>query len=219
MLLSFLDISQAFASGKSAEKAPGTALIDKARSDGISFGLMNIPNTLTLFRIIAIPALVVILLTNFKSKEIVAFCLFVLTALTDMLDGFLARRRKQITVLGQLLDPIADKLLVTAVFICLVETGAVPAWIVVIIIGREMAVTGFRAISSSQGINIPASTSGKVKMNAEIYTLALLILGRSYLGKLYILSQIGLWVVVLSALFSAAEYAIKYGPRVLMRRP
>ena len=175
----------------------------------------DIPNSLTILRICIIPILVFVLLSPFDGKELIAFVIFMIGALTDMLDGFWARRKKQVTVFGQLLDPIADKLLVTSAVICLVELGIVPAWIVIIIIGREIAITGFRMIASSKGINIPASKLGKVKMNSETITVLLLILGEKYLGRFYILSQIGLWVVVLSALISAIEYYLKYGSKVL----
>lgn len=180
---------------------------------------MNIPNSLTFLRILLIPVLAFILLTQFKGKELIAFILFLFAALTDMFDGFWARRKKQVTVFGQLLDPIADKLLITSVFVCLVELGVVSAWIVVIIIGREIAVTGFRVLASSKGINIPASTLGKIKMNSETVTILLLILGEKHLGRYYFLSQIGLGTVVLTAILSAVEYYLKYGPKVLAEDP
>ncbi len=176
---------------------------------------MNIPNSLTLLRILVIPMLVFVLVSSLNGKELIAFGIFLLAALTDMLDGFWARRKKQITVFGQLLDPIADKLLITSVFICLVELGIVSAWIVVIIIGREIAVTGFRALASSKGITIPASKLGKIKMNSETITVLLLILGEKHLGPYYFLSHIGLWVVVFSAIVSSIEYYLKYGSKVL----
>ena len=125
---------------------------------------MNLPNLLTSLRIVAIPVLVIVLFTQFEGKELVAFIIFLVAALTDMFDGFLARRREEITILGQILDPIADKLLVASAFICLVELGAVQAWMVVIILGREIAITGFRAIASSKRIYIPSSRLGKIKM-------------------------------------------------------
>jgi len=178
---------------------------------------MNVPNFLTILRIFSIPALVVVLLSQFNGQEIVALCLFLLAALTDMLDGFWARQKKQITIFGQFLDPIADKLLIASAFICLVELGKVSSWMVIIIIGREIAVTGFRAIASSKGYNIPASVLGKIKMVLETGTVSFLILGENYLGKFYFLSQIGLWLVIAIAVLSAAEYYIKFGPRVLSK--
>jgi CDP-diacylglycerol--glycerol-3-phosphate 3-phosphatidyltransferase len=179
---------------------------------------MNLPISLTVLRILFIPVLVVILLIHFNGKELVAFILFLLAVLTDSFDGLLARRKKQETVLGQLLDPVADKLLVASVFICLVGLGAVASWMVVIIIGREIAITGFRAIASTKGINIPASRLGKFKMTFETITICLLILGKKYLGSLNFLSQIGLWLVMITAVVSAAEYYLRFGPKVLSKQ-
>ena len=178
---------------------------------------MNLPIFFTLLRILLIPVLVVVLLSRFEGKELAALAIFVLAAITDSLDGILARRRKQITATGQLLDPIADKLLIASAFICLVELGAVSAWMVIIIIGREIAVTGFRALASSKGIIISASRIAKLKMLFETITIGFLILGEKYLGGFYFLSQILLWIVIATAVLSALEYYIKFGPRVLSK--
>jgi len=179
---------------------------------------VNGPLALTYLRILAVPVLVILLLSNFRGYHIAAFAVFLLATLTDMLDGFWARRKKQITVLGQLLDPTADKLLVVSALICLVGTGAVPAWMAVIIIGREIAVTGFRAMASAKGIHIPASALGKIKMILETGTIGLLLLGEGILGGLYVLSRVGLWLTVAAALISAAEYYRRYGRTVLSGR-
>jgi CDP-diacylglycerol--glycerol-3-phosphate 3-phosphatidyltransferase len=179
---------------------------------------MNIPNILTALRIVCIPALVIVLLIPFGKNNIVAFSIFLLASLTDMLDGFWARRKKLITVSGQLLDPIADKLLVASALICLVELGIVKAWMVIIIIGREIAVTGFRALASSKGYHIPASVLGKIKMVLETTTIMLLLLGKEVLGKFYFFSQLGLWLIIATAIFSAVEYYFKYGRLVLSQR-
>jgi CDP-diacylglycerol--glycerol-3-phosphate 3-phosphatidyltransferase len=173
---------------------------------------------LTYLRILAVPILVVVLLSDFRGNHIAAFAVFILATLTDMLDGFWARRKRQITVLGQLLDPTADKLLVVSALICLVGTGAVPAWMAVIIVGREIAVSGFRAMASAKGINIPASVFGKIKMILETVTIGILLLGEGVLGGLYVLSRVGLWLTVLAALVSAGEYYFRYGRAVLSRR-
>jgi CDP-diacylglycerol---glycerol-3-phosphate 3-phosphatidyltransferase len=173
---------------------------------------------LTCLRILAIPVLVIVLLSRFRGQEVTAFVIFLLAILTDMLDGFWARRRNKITTVGQLLDPTADKLLIVSVLVCLVATGAVPAWMAVIIIGREIAVTGFRAIASSRGVNIPASPLGKIKMISESVTICLLLLGESVLGSYYFLARIGLWVTVAAALVSAAEYGFRFGREVLSDR-
>ncbi len=179
---------------------------------------MNAPLVLTSLRIAAIPILVVVLLSNFRGKELVSFAIFFIATLTDMLDGFWARRKRLTTVLGQLLDPTADKLLIASALICLVEMGAVPAWMAVIIIGREMAVSGFRAMAASKGINIPASVLGKIKMILETFTIYLLLLGEKILGPLFILSRVGLWLVILVAVVSAAEYSLRFGRAVVSSR-
>ena len=142
---------------------------------------MNLPNALTLLRIFIVPLLVVVLLTPFAEnwvglpRHILGVTLFLGAALTDYLDGQLARRRDQVTRLGQLLDPIADKLLISAALISLVENQLAPAWAVVIIIGREFAVTGLRSIAAVDGVIIAASKMGKFKMLAQVVTVALLI--------------------------------------------
>jgi CDP-diacylglycerol---glycerol-3-phosphate 3-phosphatidyltransferase len=178
---------------------------------------LNVPNFLTILRIFSIPALVVVLVTEFRGWEIVGFAVFLFASLTDMLDGFLARKNKQITVFGQLLDPMADKLLIASALICLVGRRIVPAWMAVIIIGREIAVTGFRAIASSRGKNIPASGLGKLKMTLETVTLCLLILGPVNLGPLHLLAPVGLWLTVAVALASAVEYYVRFAPTVLAK--
>ncbi|MBN1939659.1 MAG: CDP-diacylglycerol--glycerol-3-phosphate 3-phosphatidyltransferase [Candidatus Aminicenantes bacterium] len=177
---------------------------------------MNLPNTLTTFRIVLIPFLMFCLLVDFKGNSWVAFGIFILATLTDTVDGVLARRTNKITALGQLLDPIADKLLMTAAFISLVGIGRVPAWMAAVIIGREVAVTGFRAIAASKGVVIPASWPGKVKMQLETVTIALLILGKGILGKLMIVGEIGLWLTMAMAIYSAAEYFIKHGRDIVL---
>jgi CDP-diacylglycerol--glycerol-3-phosphate 3-phosphatidyltransferase len=178
---------------------------------------MNVPNILTALRILSIPALVIVLLTEFSGREFWGFAVFAFATFTDTLDGFWARRKNQITVLGQLLDPIADKLLINSALICLVGLGIVEAWMAVIIIGREIAVTGFRAIASSRGFHIPASILGKAKMILETITVSLLILGNEILGGLFILARVGLWLTLAAAVLSAAEYYFRHGPRVMSK--
>jgi len=174
---------------------------------------MNLPNSLTLARIFLIPLLVVVLLTKFEGavifgvgKELVGAAIFAVAALTDWLDGYLARRRQQVTTFGQLMDPLADKLLVTAALVSLVQMELAPAWMVATILGRELGVTVLRSVAYSQGVTIPASPLGKVKMLSQVIAILLLILGRAYLQQFYILGQIALWVVVVTALVSAADY-------------
>src|SRR5215510_8024977 len=174
---------------------------------------MNLPNALTVTRICLVPLLVVVLLTKFEGRqilgiptELVGAGIFGLASLTDWADGYLARRRKQITPLGQVIDPLADKLLTSAAFISLVQMGMAPAWMVAVIIGREFAVTALRSLFYSRGIPIPASPLGKIKMVAQVVAILALILastGETTLPFLWV-GQAALWVVVIAALASAA---------------
>ena len=174
---------------------------------------MNLPNALTLARIFLVPLLVVVLLTKFEghlvlgiAKGYVAAGIFGLASLTDWLDGYLARRRQQVTILGQLLDPIADKLLISAALVSLVQLDLAPAWMAAIIIGRELAVTGLRGIAQTRGLIMPASPLGKAKMMTEVIAILLLMLGQELGPTLIRLGQLSLWVVLAFALWSAVEY-------------
>jgi CDP-diacylglycerol--glycerol-3-phosphate 3-phosphatidyltransferase len=180
---------------------------------------MNIPLYITVFRILCIPAMVVLILARFNGHEFAALAVFIAAALSDIADGVTARRTQKTSTLGALLDPIADKLLISSALICLVGLGAVASWMVIIIIGREIAVTGFRAIASSRGIHISSSSLGKIKMWCEAITIALLILGRENLGSFYLLATIGLWVVMGVVLLSAVEYFVRFGKLVLASSP
>jgi CDP-diacylglycerol--glycerol-3-phosphate 3-phosphatidyltransferase len=166
---------------------------------------INLPNGLTLFRIFLVPFLVVVLLTKFEGREIVALAIFLIATATDFLDGWLARRRGEITTFGTLLDPIADKLLISAAFISLVEVGLAPAWMVVVVVGREFAVTGLRSVASGQGIVIAASPWGKAKMASQITAISLLILSERF-DWLTLPGKIALWIVVAVAIVSGAQY-------------
>jgi CDP-diacylglycerol--glycerol-3-phosphate 3-phosphatidyltransferase len=173
---------------------------------------MNLPNSLTLTRIFLVPLLVVVLLTKFEgrmilgiSKDVVGAAIFAVASITDWLDGYVARRRKQVTPLGQVMDPLADKLLTSAAFISLVQMGAAPAWMVAIIIGREFAVTGLRSLFYSRGVAIAASQLGKIKMVAQVVAILALILGRH--GTFFlVIGHAAMWVVLVAALVSAADY-------------
>ena len=181
---------------------------------------VNVPNALTLLRIFLVPFLVVILLTRMPAKEYVALGVFLVAALTDALDGYVARKYKKVTTLGTLLDPIADKLLVSAALISLVDLQEADAWAVCIIIGREFAVSGLRAIGAAHGIIIPASKLGKWKMATQIVGISLMILGAR-------LDDIGLWrstgraalfVMTGFALVSGFDYFRRYLREVLLRQ-
>lgn len=186
------------------------------QSEQVSQEIVNVPNALTLFRIFLVPFLVVVLLTKFEGREYVGLTIFLIAAITDFFDGFLARRLKKVTRIGMLLDPVADKLLMSAAFISLVEIGLAPAWMIVIIIGREFAVSGLRSIAAQQGVTIAASPMGKGKMISQVVAIALLILGHE-LGKFIILGHIALWVVMIFALVSGIDYFVRFSRAVFHR--
>ena len=174
---------------------------------------MNLPNTLTLVRMFLVPLLVVVLLTEFDGrrifgmrKELIAATIFGLASLTDWLDGYLARRRRQVTWFGQMLDPIADKLLTSAAFISLVQLGLAPAWMVALIIGHEFAVTALRSLAYNKGITIPASPLGKIKMASQVTAILLLILAWGPMPWLAPAGLVALWVVMVAAVVSAVDY-------------
>jgi CDP-diacylglycerol---glycerol-3-phosphate 3-phosphatidyltransferase len=183
---------------------------------------MNLPNSLTILRIFFIPLLVVVLLTREPNVmfwgvpvnfAVWGVLILLTAAATDWADGYYARRREQITTLGILLDPIADKLLISAAFISLVEMNLVRGWMVVIIIGRELTVMGLRNIASAEGFTIPASALGKTKMVLQIMAVCAVILGEKHVF-MRPLGSILVWLVVLSAVASAVQYFLKFWSHV-----
>ncbi len=183
---------------------------------------MNLPNSLTILRIFFIPLLVVVLLTREPNLvfwgfpmhfEVWGVLILLAAAATDWADGYFARRRGEVTTLGILLDPIADKLLISAAFISLVEMHLVPAWMVVIIVGREFIVLGLRNIASAEGFTIQASALGKTKMVLQVLAVSAVILGGKHL-PLKPLGTLLLWLVVVSAIASAVQYFMKFWSQV-----
>jgi CDP-diacylglycerol--glycerol-3-phosphate 3-phosphatidyltransferase len=186
---------------------------------------MNLPNSLTVTRIFLVPLLVVVLLTQFEGrqiigipKEIVGAAIFGLASLTDWADGYLARRRKQVTPFGQFIDPLADKLLILAALISLVQMELAPAWMAALIIGREFAVTALRSIAYARGVSMPASPLGKIKMVAQVVAILALILGHGGRSEFMLIGTSALWVVVVAAVVSAVDYFRRFNlilsPRV-----
>ena len=169
---------------------------------------MNLPNSLTLSRIFVVPLLVVVLLTPFSEdwfglqRHILGVTIFLAAAFTDYLDGKIARRRQQVSRLGQLLDPIADKLLISAALISLVENRLAPAWAVCIIIGRELAVTGLRSVAAEQGVVIAASWLGKGKTILQVAAVFALIAVES--SPLWV--DLLVYAAVAMTLVSGADY-------------
>jgi len=191
---------------------------------------LNLPNYITLTRIAAIPLLIWILCTPRLSdtngeREILASTVFILASITDGIDGYLARKRGQITTMGILLDPLADKLLIAAAFITLVQFNPVlvPAWMAVVIVGREFLVSGLRSIAASEGFTIQASELGKFKMLVQIISVVAVILARHWhewpLGSVYIfpvywIAQVAIWFMVLLSLISAGDYFVAFWSKI-----
>lgn len=179
---------------------------------------MNFPNGLTLCRIFLVPLLVAVLLEDSwqvnlgflrVSNEFLAVVIFLAAAFTDLLDGYLARRWGQVTTVGTLLDPIADKLLISSALVSLVQMQLVPAWIAIVIIGREFAVSGLRSIAATQGFTIPASDIGKTKMVFQVAAVTVLILAKRW-ENLYGTGLALLWGVMAFAVVSAVEYFVRF---------
>jgi CDP-diacylglycerol--glycerol-3-phosphate 3-phosphatidyltransferase len=179
---------------------------------------LNLPNALTGLRIFLVPVLVVVLLTRSRSEGglYLGVAIFGVAVLTDYLDGYFARRRNQVTRVGILLDPLADKLLTSAAFLSMVEMGLVPAWMVMIILGRELAVTGLRNVAAGRGILIGASTLGKGKMVTQVVAIFLLLLSRPF-PPLHLPAIVALWIVVLVTVASGLDYFVRFWRDVLGR--
>jgi len=191
---------------------------------------VNLPNYITLTRIAAIPLLIWILCTprlssEYGEREILASAVFILASITDGIDGYLARKRGQITTMGMLLDPLADKLLIAAAFVTLVQfnPALVPAWMAVVIIGREFLVSGLRSIAASEGFTIQASDLGKFKMLVQIISVVAVILARRWyywpLGSVYIfpvywIARLAIWFMVVLSLVSAIDYFVAFWSRI-----
>jgi CDP-diacylglycerol--glycerol-3-phosphate 3-phosphatidyltransferase len=191
---------------------------------------VNLPNSITLTRICSIPLLIWILSTNrFQNtggeKELLASALFIAASITDGIDGYLARKRGQITTMGVLLDPLADKLLIAAAFVTLVQfnPSMVPAWIAVIIIGREFLVSGLRSIAASEGFAIEASNLGKFKMLVQIVSVVAVILDHrwkewpiygGYFFPVNWVARLAIWFMVFLSLLSAGDYFIAFWSKI-----
>jgi len=186
---------------------------------------MNLPNALTIARIFFVPLLVAALAAQNASirvsgititNEWLALAIFLVAAATDLLDGYLARRWGQVTTIGTLLDPIADKLLISAALISLVQVNAVPGWMVILIVGREFAISGLRSIAAAEGYTIRASDLGKTKMIAQVTAISLLLLSIRH-EALAAPAYWAMWLVVVFAMLSAVGYFRKFWRKVDVR--
>jgi CDP-diacylglycerol--glycerol-3-phosphate 3-phosphatidyltransferase len=175
--------------------------------------IFNVPNLLSISRILSVPVFIILMLEPSPLRALSAGIVFSLASATDWLDGHLARKWGQVTKTGKLLDPIADKILIMSALVILVEirSDVVHAWIAIVLIGREFAVTGLRAIASSEGIIIPAETAGKYKVGAQI-TAVLSLLLDYYLDREWLrdLGSFALWIAMLLSVYSAVSYFRTY---------
>jgi CDP-diacylglycerol--glycerol-3-phosphate 3-phosphatidyltransferase len=169
--------------------------------------IFNLPNTLSLFRIGCIPLLVILLFFPHKTTSFLAALVFALASISDLLDGFVARRHQLVTTFGQFLDPLADKLIVSAALIMLIPLGRVPAWMVVVIIGRELAIMGLRSVAVSEGKVISADNLGKQKMVFQTVAILGLLLHYEYYGvDFHAIGMFFLWLAVIITLWSGFNY-------------
>ncbi len=202
-------------------KATGTwKSSEQAAHEILGKASVNLPNLLTLSRLLLIPVFVMVFSDPTPNRSLLAAAVFLVAALTDLLDGYLARRRSQVTKLGKLLDPIADKLLVLSGLILLVQYERLAAWIAIVIIAREVTVTGIRALAATDGIIISAETAGKYKMVAQVIAILLLILPDHALVahiSLHLLGTAILYVALALGLYSGAQYVFGYWRHVARR--
>src|SRR5487761_1351410 len=191
---------------------------------------MNLPNSITMSRIFCVPLLIWLLSRTFPLRrspgehEICASLLFILASITDGVDGYLARKRGQITTMGMLLDPLADKLMVTAAFIALVELNPriVPAWIAVLVIGREFLVSGLRSIAVSEGFTIQASDLGKLKMVTQIVSVVAAILDRRwdvwrfgwFILPVHVIAITAVYFMAVVSIISAVDYFVAFWRKI-----
>lgn len=169
---------------------------------------MNLPNKLTILRMIMIVPFVVFMLVPIggTAGKWIALALFVIASLTDLLDGKIARKYNLVTTFGKFMDPLADKLLVCSALICLVELGRIPAWIVIIIISREFIISGFRLVASDKGVVIAASWWGKFKTTFQMVMIVLMI---ADIAALSIVTQIVMWIALILTVVSLIDYLVK----------
>lgn len=181
---------------------------------------INVPNVLTLVRILLIPVFIILFVNPTPGQSLAAAIVFTVAAVTDMLDGYIARRTGQVTKLGKLLDPIADKLLVLSALILLMNVERVSALVVLLIVGRELAVTGIRAIAAGEGMIIPAETTGKYKMALQVVAIILLILegtGLAALGNLHLAGMFTLYISLALGYISGGQYVWSFWKQVIAK--
>lgn len=173
--------------------------------------ILSHPNTLTLFRIAAVPGIVMLLMFPNRFCTFLAALLFSAAAITDYLDGFYARQLGLVSELGKIMDPVADKLLVSSTMIMLASLNWIPAWVVCIIIGRELAVSGLRNVISGKGEDLSASNLGKYKTGFQIAAMIPLLIHYEYIGiDFHVIGMVFLWLALIFTLYSGADYFIRF---------
>ncbi len=168
---------------------------------------MNLPNKLTTLRMILVPVFIIVYLTGY---HYVSAVIFIAASLTDFLDGHLARKYDLVTNFGKIMDPLADKLLVTSAFVCMVQEGIVAGWMVIVILAREFAITGLRSVAASEGIVIAAAWSGKIKTVTQMIAIIFLLIGNWPFSLIsFPFDRIMLWIAVIMTVYSGVEYLYK----------
>ena len=171
---------------------------------------MNLPNKLTLFRIFLIPVFIIVLLLNIPNKYLIACVIFIIASITDAMDGHIARKYNLVTDFGKFMDPLADKLLVISALTCMIESGLVASWMVIIIVSRELTVSILRAIAAADGKVIAASGGGKLKTISQMVAIIVLLLGEQFNNVTFlILGSVCILIATLLTLYSGIEYLVK----------
>lgn len=190
---------------------PGSTQTQKGVRDISVQTIWNLPNIISLIRVAFVPVFILLLLGTGRAFSIITAVLFAMVSLTDWLDGYLARRMGVVTNLGKFLDPLADKLLLTTILVMLIPLGRVPAWIAALIIGREVAVTGLRAVAASDGIVISASKAGKYKTAFQIAAILALVIHYPFWGiNFHTIGALLLWVALALTILSGVQYFINF---------
>lgn len=171
---------------------------------------MNLANKITIFRVFLVPIFMIAFYLDFKNHEIIAGLIFIIAALTDTLDGYIARSRNLVTNFGKFIDPLADKVLVSAALVLLAESNIIPGWVVVIIIAREFTITGFRIIAASEGVTIAASSLGKFKTITQLIAIVLLLFDNFPFDKINVpMDMIFLYISLGFTILSGFDYLYK----------
>ncbi len=171
---------------------------------------MNLPNKITLVRVLLVPVFMFFLYSNMSNSHYIAGAIFIIASLTDTLDGYIARSRKLVTNFGKFVDPLADKILVSAALISLVDLGKIPGWVVVVIIAREFTITGFRILAASEGVTIAASSLGKIKTITQLVAIVALLFNNFPFAKMnFPFDMIMLYVSLFFTVLSGVDYLYK----------